>query len=382
MEKMEETSEITEVKVGEFKQPIKMKYFIGSKSNIKFSSKEALIFGKYLTGLGYDKVQFLLTIVDEETCNFDVYTEGIEVDKETRGRLLSLISEKTIIPTSFNNEMIVKELEFNFKLSDKDISVFLAVDVEKPIDKLNSILSSEVEISKEHLSKLDLLFGDDDFETVEDNYIDEESNEESNEDTIEDTPVDSNQKVDTLLVDTFDKMRQQKIEELQFELNELKLNLRTTEMDIITKNAHKSKLSERKSLLETRLSNLLDKEGPNGYYFYVSEMKNESEILDQKTIDIIKNKLSKIKSINTDAFISLFKDGEYSVYFGKIDEEGNFEIVKEFKDDISEKLDFLVYDDGEFIYQGELDWHQVVDKLIKLGFSQDTKFDELFSNKK
>jgi hypothetical protein len=377
---MENIEEMVETKPGNFKQPVKMKYFIGNRSNVKLSSKEALIYGKYLTGMGYEKVQFLLTIIDDETCNFDVHTEGVEVDEQTRGRLLSVISEKTIVPTSFNNEKIIKELEFTFMLGEKEIPVFLAVEEQKPIDKLNSILSEEIEVSEDQLSKLSLLFGDDfiDEETFEDQLIEEVEVDN----IIEEVEV-VEVKPDNSLTTVFDKMKQQKIDELTIDLQEVKQNLFSTEMEIVTKQSHKNKLMEKLSLLETRIESLVGKKEPNGYYFFVSESTNDVHKLDEETLDFIKKKVSKVKSINMDAFMSLFTDGEYKIYFGKKNEDGIFEVVDNLvlDDDIKELLKFISMEDNNFFYQGDFTWHQIVDKLNKLGFSQDAEFDNLFKEK-
>lgn len=378
---MEKIEEMVETTPGNFKQPVKMKYFIGNKSNVKISSKEALIYGKYLTGMGYEKVQFLLTIVDDETCNFDVFTEGVEVDEQTRGRLLSVISEKTIVPTSFNNEKIIKELEFTFMLGEKEIPVFLAVEEQKPIDKLNSILSEEIQVNENQLNKLSLLFGDD--------FIEEETFENHLTEEVEvDNIVEKEQivevKSDNSLTGVFDKMKQQKIDELTIDLEEVKQNLFNTEMEIVTKQSHKSKLLEKLSLLETRIEGLVGKKEPNGYYFFVSESINDVHKLDEETLEFIKKKVSKVKSINVDAFMSLFTDGEYNIYFGKKNEDGNFDVVDNLvlDDDLKELLKFISMEENKFLYRGDFNWHQIVDKLNKLGFSQDSEFDNLFKEKK
>lgn len=384
---MEKVEELVEKQIGEFKQPLRFKYFIGSKSNVKFSSKEALILGKHLTGLGYDNVQFLLTILDEGTCNFDVHTEGIEVDKETRGRLLSLIGEKTISPTSFNNEKIVRELEFTFKISEQEISVYLAVEEEKPIEKLNSILQEEIEISDEQLDKLSQIFGEDFFQdTQEDTEKSQETSQESEVETTETEEVE-NQQTETTnnsLSEAFDIMKNQKYYELKFQLDELIKNVATTEMEILTKTAHKSKLEEKISLLETRIESLVGKEPSNGYFFFVDESENQVDVLDEKTLDLIKKKVSKVKNINTEAFMSLLKDNEFKVYFGKKNENSQFEIVDNLvlDKDVLTKISLTDYENGAFTYRGDMTWHELVSYLTKNGFEQDVKFDELIKEKK
>jgi hypothetical protein len=161
----EETLETT---IGQFKTKTKFLEFIGGKGQFNFISKEATIEGKYLSGLGLDGITFKLTICDEGTVNFDEVDTN-QTTKEQRERLLEIIEEKTIRP--FMKKMVINELPFfsTKEVSGKKISLYLAVEYVKPINKLaNFLQEGEVKVDETHANKInslmDLLGDDDDTE--------------------------------------------------------------------------------------------------------------------------------------------------------------------------------------------------------------------------
>jgi hypothetical protein len=129
---------------------------------------------------------------------------------------------------------------------------------------------------------------------------------------------------------------------------------------------------------------------PNGYIFNVSERLNEKITLEPEIAELIKTKVSKIK-INAEAFMKLFENGEYQIKLG-IEENGVVievpdyntlpdNIKGKFTRDIfqpqdSNKNSSISLDDGKLIYTGELSWGDIVNKLIKLGFGQNSQFDK------
>ena len=154
---IEEESQKTQPVLGEFKTKEKFIQFVGAKGNVNLLSDEAFIDGKHLSGLGLDEVKFKLTICGEGTVNFEEVDTN-QTTKEQRQRLLEVISEKTIVP-SRNKMMIINELPFMSvkTINDKQIPLYLAVDYQKPIDKLASLLDEDVIMSDEQSSKLDNL---------------------------------------------------------------------------------------------------------------------------------------------------------------------------------------------------------------------------------
>lgn len=375
--------ESTQPVIGEFKTKEKFVEFIGVKGNINFISNEATIDGKYLSGLELDGIIFKLTICDENTVNFEeVNTSKTTV--EQRQRLLDIISEKTISP--IRKRMVVSELPFISvqKIKDKNIDLYLSVDYQRPIDKLASIFFDDedtsqdnlqnMNINKEQVSKIDTLFSlfeDDDTTTdVEVEKIEEVE-------VVATEPIyDYNKQIQ----ESFAKVKQEKIDELESRLSNKNKELKrfTQDLNLSTKKVEECK--DEIELLQDRLDDLKPQADFNGYYFNVSEMLNEKVILEPEVEEIIKSKVSKIKSINLEAFMKLFEQGEYKIKLG-VSQEDNIVEVEDYNklpESILKSLSEINLQlvDNELSFVGELTWGEIVNKMVKLGFGQDSNFDK------
>jgi hypothetical protein len=96
---------------------------------------------------------------------------------------------------------------------------------------------------------------------------------------------------------------------------------------------------------------------------------------------IIKDKVSKVKGINTENFMKLFTSGEYHIKISKKNDDG-FSLVEDFKEVPSDILEILSsldlsIDDKKLVYMGEMSWSEIVNKMIKMGFEQNPDFDKL-----
>jgi hypothetical protein len=134
-------------------------------------------------------------------------------------------------------------------------------------------------------------------------------------------------------------------------------------------------------IINGRIDDIQPIEPPNGYYFNVSEKQNETVILEPEIEKIIKDKVSKVKGINTENFMKLFTSGEYHIKISKKTDDG-YSLVEDFKEvssDVLEKLSSLdlSIDDKKMIYLGEMSWGEMVNKMIKMGFEQNPDFDKL-----
>lgn len=375
--------ESTQPVIGEFKTKEKFVEFIGVKGNINFISNEATIDGKYLSGLELDGIIFKLTICDENTVNFEeVNTSKTTV--EQRQRLLDIISEKTISP--IRKRMVVSELPFISvqKIKDKNIDLYLSVEYQRPIDKLASIFFDDedtsqdnlqnMNINKEQVSKIDTLFSlfeDDDTTTdVEVEKIEEVE-------VVATEPIyDYNKQIQ----ESFAKVKQEKIDELESRLSNKNKELKrfTQDLNLSTKKVEECKAEI--ELLQDRLDDLKPQADFNGYYFNVSEMLNEKVILEPEVEEIIKSKVSKIKSINLEAFMKLFEQGEYKIKLG-VSQEDNIVEVEDYNklpESILKSLSEINLQlvDNELSFVGELTWGEIVNKMVKLGFGQDSNFDK------
>ncbi len=314
MNKIEDTIQEEKI-IGKFKPKEKLIEFVGGRGNIQFIANEAVIEGKYLSGLDLEDVKFKLTICNEGTVNFDE-VETTRTTEEQRGRLLDVIFEKTI--SNFNKKMVVTELPFKSvkEFNNKLIDLYLVVEYQTPISKLSSFFDDDIIISDDQDTKLnDLLslFGD------EEVPLEEEIQEVI---TIENVPQ---QAVDNTtqqaLKDSFGKMKEDKIVELKNRLSFQEKELSKFEYE---KKQAEQRIETTKTdikVLESRITSLKPIEDSNGYYFNVSEQQNEKSSLDEATTKLIFDKISKVKSINAEAFMKLFEDGEYQIRIGqKIDD--------------------------------------------------------------
>jgi hypothetical protein len=324
-----------------------------------------------------------LTICDENTVNFEeVNTSKTTV--EQRQRLLDIISEKTISP--IRKRMVVSELPFISvqKIKDKNIDLYLSVDYQRPIDKLASIFFDDedtsqdnlqnMNINKEQVSKIDTLFSlfeDDDTTTdVEVEKIEEVE-------VVATEPIyDYNKQIQ----ESFAKVKQEKIDELESRLSNKNKELKrfTQDLNLSTKKVEECKAEI--ELLQDRLDDLKPQADFNGYYFNVSEMLNEKVILEPEVEEIIKTKVSKIKSINVEAFMKLFEQGEYKIKLG-VSQEDNIVEVEDYNklpESILKSLSEINLQlvDNELSFVGELTWGEIVNKMVKLGFGQDSNFDK------
>ena len=391
--------------------------FVGGKGYINFISNQATIEGKYLSGLGMDDITFKLTIYEDGTLDFDE-VDTTKTTQEERERLLNVILDKTLTP--YRNRTVVNELPFLSveKVKDKNVPLYLAVEYVTPIEKLTSLFDDEtIEVSDDAMDNLnDLLnswFEDEEFAKMVEEMVDEENSKVvedvkgviddtfmKHHDTNINTPTDeieyttedpsgldiyeSSKRMNDYmqsLETSFEKIKEDKLNELKSKKSKMEEEIMKYSFQIssIEKNLTEAKNDLR--VIEGRIDDLQPIEPSNGYYFNVSEKQNETVILEPEIESIIKDKVSKVKSINVEAFMKLFTSGEYHIKISKKTDSG-FEMVEEYKDlptDVLEKLSRLdlSIDEGKMIFMGEMAWGEIVNKMIKMGFEQNPDFDKL-----
>lgn len=376
-----DTIENTQKTTGTFTPSTKFIEFVGGKGYINFISNQATIEGKYLSGLGMDDINFKLTIYEDGTVDFDE-VDTTKTTQEERERLLNVILDKTLSP--YRKRTVVSELPFLSveKVKDKNVPLYLAVEYTTPIEKLTSLFDDEtIEVSDGAMDNLnDLLnswFEDEDFANEVQEMVGEENTE-----VIDDTIMkhhDTN--INTLVEDSFSKMKLDKLNELKSKKTkrEEEIMKYSFQVSSIEKNLEEAKNDLK--VIEGRIDDIQPIEPPIGYYFNVSEKQNETVILEPEIESIIKDKVSKVKGINVEAFMKLFTSGEYHIKIAK-KTDGGFSLVEDFKDvtsDVLEKLSglSLSIDDKKLVYVGEMSWGEMVNKMIKIGFEQSPDFDKL-----
>lgn len=380
----ETPEEVKAPHIGQFKTKDKFIEFVGGKGNVNFFTDEAFVESKYLSGSLSNDVKFKLTICDEGTVDFDEVDTNFTTPDE-RKRLLDLISDKTLVPSRIKNHFIVSEVPFTAtkQINGRDMSVYLAVDYQTPIAKLASIFDDEeVEINDQQDSNLDKLLSM--FDDEEPSLV--EATQEETEVETEDVPSDVETKSESqkMVEDSFRKMKEEKVEELKRKIEHQQKEMFRFESE---KRSAERKLEEAKSdikLLESRLDTLIPNAEPNGYIFFVSEELNQKVNLPADIEALIREKVAKVKGINIEGFMKLFEGGEYQIRLGKIETDETFgdhpvEVTdyENLPKEIQDKLDFLHLQEGKLIHHGDLKWHDLIQKMLKLGFEQSSDFDKM-----
>jgi hypothetical protein len=112
---------------------------------------------------------------------------------------------------------------------------------------------------------------------------------------------------------------------------------------------------------------------PNGMLFCISESLDDDKseyIFEEEVVDSIRNKVKTIPNVNVDAFMNLFKSAKYIISIGN--EFGDFINVTETKPILPKSTHYD--DDGKFVYRGDKKWHDLVEEMYDLGYTQDVNF--------
>ena len=386
----------TEPIIGKFKPKRKFLNFVSAVNGarVRFIRDVAFVKGEKLSGV-LEGVIFKITICDEGTINFEEQKGSNLSDESMIKRLIADIDDRDV--TGYAQKFVVAGIEFNDINGDR---CYLEVEHEKPINKLKSLFDEEdekVEVSEKSLSLLDDLFGSTGEEVEEEwdedhalsevmNSMLDDLSEEDLKVIVEanENPTDPNEKLKTAaesyMEEQFRKMNEAKIMELEYRIEE-------TQKEII-RYRNESKQAEKKAeeksealgVLETRLESMKPGDEPNGYVFFVSEEQKDMESLSEEETKIAL-KISDIMKLKGDVIVKMLTEGYYKIKIAKTDDISNqdFELDKEIYSkimnlDIDGKMSLT---DSEFQYRGKLNWHQLVQKMIRAGFAQDEEFDKL-----
>ena len=168
--------------------------------------------------------------------------------------------------------------------------------------------------------------------------------------------------------------------ELETRIVDTQMEISRCQMDIKQSESKLKEKTESLGVLETRLESMKPGDEPNGYVFYVSEELKNIEGLDETETNIA-NKIADIMKLKKDVLVKMLTEGYYKIKIAKKEDITNqdFELDKEVYQKIL-SIDsigkFSITDEG-FEYRGELNWHQLVGKMIRNGFEQEPEFDKL-----
>ena len=377
------TTEVKEVIIGEFKPKRKFLSFISAVNGarVRFNRDIAFVKGEKLSGT-LEGVIFKITICDEGTINFDEVDTNV-TDKAQRQRLIDDID--TLDVTGYAQKFVIGTIQFD----DIDGRLcYLEVEHQKPIDVLRSIfgddkqeeVKEEVQISERGMSFLDDLLGStNEVETIELS----ERDAEILIDAIE-NPAEPNEKLkkasESYLEEQFRKMNEEKVNELKSRITDTTKEILNHKREISQAESKLKLSSEQLGVLETRLESMTPGDDPNGYVFFVSEEQKNETGLDESTKHIA-DKIADLIGLKKDVLFEQLTGGFYKIRIAKKDDISTekVEVTKE----ILEKMSFdpmgkmSMDTPGEFEYRGDLNWHQLVGKMIRNGFEQEPEFDKL-----
>ena len=383
-ESTEVETEVKEVNLGEFKPKRKFISFISgvNGARVRFNRDSAFVKGEKLSGM-LEGAIFKITICDEGTINFEE-VEGTELsDAAMRQRLLDDIDSMDV--TGYTQKYVVANLEF----TDMDGNrCYLEVEEAKPIDKLRMLFGSDeeetkttepVEISAKGLSILDQLFSNDEdddkvanvlFTSESDEELSREFEGESNEEIAEE---------EDYMAKQFRLMNEAKVVELKERIENSQKDIRKYNMDIKNAETNLKKVTDGLGVLESRLESLTPFDEANGYVFFVSEEKKNMEGLSEEELKIT-NRIADLMNLKKDVLVKHLTEGFYTIKIAKKDDFEDKTIDREIYKTVIE-LDVMgktsVTDTNEFEYRGSLNWHQLVQKMLRKGFEQEPEFDKL-----
>lgn len=369
--------EVKQPVIGEFKPKRPFLNFVSAVNGVRvrFIRDIAFVKGEKLSGT-LEGVVFKITICDEGTINFEEVDTNV-TDSAQRQRLIDDIDSTGV--TGYAQKFVVAGIQFADVNGDL---CYLEVEQKKPIDKLKSLFDVEetTSLSNKGMSFLDdLLSGSNEVETLELSENDAEIFVEAIE-----NPAEPNEKLkgaaESYLEQQFRKMNEDKVNELKSRVEEKTKEVLTHRREISQAESKLKLTSEQLGVLETRLESMTPGDEPNGYVFYVSEEQKNELGLDETTKHVA-DKIADLLNLKKEVLFKQLTDGFYKIRIAKKDDISaeKIEIDKE----ILEKMSFdpmgkmTMVEKGEFEYRGELNWHQLVGKMIRNGFEQEPEFDKL-----
>jgi len=180
----------------------------------------------------------------------------------------------------------------------------------------------------------------------------------------------------SFMEESFKKMNDDKIIELKDRIDKTEKEIVKLNYEIKQSESKLDSSKENLRVLNTRLSSLQPKDDPVGYDFFISsEIKSEIEP-DENLVAVVE-KLAPIMKLNVPVVIDMLTGSHFNIKIKNQndEEEVSRDIVQKIsKIDLSGSITMIT--STEYEYRGELNWHQLVDKMIRMGFEQNPEFDK------
>jgi len=231
-------------------------------------------------------------------------------------------------------------------------------------------------VTETGMSILDALFSSETDEELQREF-EGESDEEIQSDRESETKESESKR---MMRESFEKMNADKVDELKNRIEKTEKEISKLKMDVKQAESKITSSSDDLKVLNTRLESLQPKDSPIGYDFFVST-ENKTGIEPDENLMAVVEKIAPIMKLNTPVVIDMLTKGYYSIKIQKQNQsEEDKTIDKEvyqkiMKIDLMGKVDMT--SPTEFEYRGDMTWHQLVDKMIRMGFEQNPEFDKV-----
>ena len=368
-----ETEEVKELVIGKYKPKRKFLNFVtGLQGRIRLLNNVAFIKGEQLSGMLEGSI-FKITICDEGTINFEEMDTTFSTPEMIQ-RFIDDIDDRDV--TGYTQKFVVAGLNFQ----DEDAKpCYLEVEHKKPIDMLFSLFDKEnqkqTDVSESGMSILNALFS-----SETDEELKREFEGESDEEIIESIPEIKETASQRYMRESFEKMNAEKVEELKNRIEKTEKEISKLKMDVKQAESRIVSSSDDLKVLNSRLISLQPKESPIGYDFSVST-ENKTGIDPDENLVAVVEKIAPILKLNTPVVIQMLTKGYYTI---KIQKQGQVDESKSVDREVYQKINKIdllgkvtMISPTEFEYRGDMTWHQLVDKMIRMGFEQNPEFDRV-----
>lgn len=380
-----------EKKIGQFKTNRKYVSFVSTirGSKVRLIRTTAVLDGSKIYGL-LEGVKLKFTICDEGTVDLEEITDTNVTDDSMKKRILEDIDDMET--NMYSQKSVISSLTFKDENNDP---CYLEVEYKTPMERMREITSDEnnkdIEISDKARNAINELFKDlkdednEKQENVSEEIVTEDNTDEKERGvTITNVDKDDTEKEsesETYIRESIEKAKKEKIISLQNRISDTSDDIAKYKREKQSAEKKLSEVVEQLSILNKRLESMDLKPEPNGYVFFVSEEKKSDVGLTKENREIA-DKIADIIGLKKDVLFDKLTNGYYEITIGKADDIKSKDV--KISEDILSKL-ILIDTDGKIemsknnklIYTGSLNWHQIVGKMIKLGFEQNDEFDKI-----
>lgn len=374
---------------GKYTTKIKIFDFLGVMGNINLLSKKATIKGKFFDSLNLDGVVFEMTLCDDNTFDFKQITlDGSDIvcSEADIARYVTVFEDGNYV--GYRSRSVFSDYIFTatHTVKDKEISVesYLVVEPKKPYDGLLAFMEED-EVKTETTTELPVI-DEEDFANKMKLLFDDEEDVEA----IKETPVPKLEPAEEvvmssriLIAQEFLEAKKEKREALNKKIENFKTEYKGAKNNYNFAVGKMKECDTEIKLLASRIDSLEINEPFNGYYFFIPETLSAKCTLPDDVKLMIETKINANGTVNTEAFMRMFENAIFQFRIG-LDIEGVLTELDDFKNISPILKDFdlvnggkVFVSDNKLFYEGQLDWSTIGNKLIRLGFAENNKFEEM-----